>query len=38
MTALKKGGDIKILKNVANKLKKASKAYAGQSKKLKKII
>jgi len=38
MTALKKGGDIKILKNVANKLKKASKAHAGQSKKLKKII
>jgi glucuronate isomerase len=33
-----KGGDIKTLKNVAGKLQKASKAHAGQSKKLKKII
>tara|TARA_B100000035_G_scaffold91144_1_gene76933 strand:- start:326 stop:877 length:552 start_codon:yes stop_codon:yes gene_type:complete len=33
-----KGGDVKTLKNVAGKLDKASKAHAGQSKKLKKII
>ena len=33
-----KGGDIKALKTVSNKLKKASKAHAGQSKVLKRII
>ena len=34
----KKGGDVRTLKNVAGKLDKASKAHAGQSKKLRKII
>lgn len=33
-----KGGDIKIVKTVARKLEKASKAHAGQSRQLKKII
>jgi len=33
-----KGGDIKIVKTVASKLQKASKAHAGQSKQLKRVI
>jgi len=32
------GGDVKAIKTVANKLSKASKAHAGQSKVLKRII
>ena len=33
-----KGGDIRIVKTVAKKLEKASKAHAGQSKQLRRIV
>ena len=33
-----KGGDIKVLGSIAKKLSKASKAHAGQSKKIRRIV
>jgi|MDSV01.3.fsa_nt_gb hypothetical protein len=34
----KKGGDIKVMKSIAKKLDKASRAHKGQSKRLKRIV